>query len=75
MTIFGSHVGPCLPNIEYFEVYEGLQALGGIPSFFVVKFHIECNENHVWGPLVARDMSVFLISKYSLKRSDTPPQT
>ena len=24
MTIFVSHVGPHLPNIEYFEVYEGI---------------------------------------------------
>ena len=24
MTIFGFHVGPHIPNIEYFEVYEGI---------------------------------------------------
>ena len=24
MTIFGSHVGPHIPNIGYFEVYEGI---------------------------------------------------
>ena len=26
---------------------------------FVLKFHVECNQNHVWGPLGARDMSIF----------------
>ena len=31
-----------------------------------MKFHVECTQNYVWGPLVARDMSIFLISKYSV---------
>ena len=25
MTIFGSHVGPLIPNIDYFKVYEDIQ--------------------------------------------------
>ena len=24
MTIFGSHIGPHIPNIGYFKVYEGI---------------------------------------------------
>ena len=38
----------------------GLQALGGIPSFVLMKFYIECNQNHVWGPPGARVMSIFV---------------
>ena len=34
MTIFVSHVDPHTPNIRYMKVHEGLQALGGISSFF-----------------------------------------
>ena len=34
MTIFVFYVSAQIPNIEYFEVYGGLQASGGIPSFF-----------------------------------------
>ena len=34
MTIFMFYVSVQIPNIEYFEVYGGLQALGGISSFF-----------------------------------------
>ena len=33
MTIFVFYVSPQIPNIEYFEVYGGLQALGGILFF------------------------------------------
>ena len=32
MTIFVFYVSAQIPNIEYFEVYGGLQALGGISS-------------------------------------------
>ena len=34
MTIFVFYVSAQIPNIEYFEVYGGLQAPGGISSFF-----------------------------------------
>ena len=34
MTIFAFNVSAQIPNIEYFEVYRGLQAPGGISSFF-----------------------------------------
>ena len=38
----------------------GLQALGGIPFLSGVKFHVEYIQNHVWGPLGARVMSIFV---------------
>ena len=38
MTIFVFYVSAQIPNIEYFEVYGGLQALGGISSFFSLNF-------------------------------------
>ena len=34
MSIFGSYVGSHFPNIGFFDIYGGLQALGGISSFF-----------------------------------------
>ena len=51
MTIFVFYVSAQIPNIEYFEVYGGLQAPGGISSIFLVQFPVECNQNHVWGPI------------------------
>ena len=38
MTIFVFYVSAQIPNIEYFEVYGGLQAPGGISSFFLWIF-------------------------------------
>ena len=38
MTIFVFYVSAQIPNIEYFEVYDGLQAPGGISSFFSCNF-------------------------------------
>ena len=35
MTIFVFYVSDQIPSIEYFEVYGGLQAPGGISSFFL----------------------------------------
>ena len=32
--------------------------LGRYPLILVVKFHVECNQSHVWEPLGARDMSI-----------------
>ena len=51
MTIFGIYVNPHIPNIEYFEVYGGLQAPAGIPFLFLVNFPVECRQNHVWGSI------------------------
>ena len=33
--------------------------LGRHPLVFVVKFYVECNQNHVWGPLGAWVMIIF----------------
>ena len=60
MTISVFYVSAQIPNIEYFEVCGGLQALGGISFLFLVKFHVECHQNHVWGPLGARVMTNFV---------------
>ena len=38
MTVFVFHVDPHISNIGYMKVYEGLQALGGISSFFSRNF-------------------------------------
>ena len=38
MTTFGSYVDPHFPYREYFAVYGGLQALGGISFFFSLNF-------------------------------------
>ena len=34
----------------------------------VVKFNLECTQNHVWGPLGFRDVSIFVKHK-SLQKS------
>ena len=59
MAIFVFYVSAQIPNIEYFAAYGSLQAPGGI-SFFLVKFSGECSQNHVWGPLGARVMTIFI---------------
>ena len=38
-------------DIVLFSFVEGLQALGGISFLFLVKFLVECRQNHVWGPI------------------------
>ena len=60
MTMCVSHVDPHIPNIGYMKVYERLQALGGSSLFFLVKFHVECRQSHVWGPPGAQVMSMFV---------------
>ena len=51
MTIFVFYGSAQIPNIEYCEVYGGLQAPGGISFYCLVKFPVECRQNHVWGPI------------------------
>ena len=41
--------------VEFFV--GGLWALGGISFLFLLKFHVECRQNHVWGPPGARVMT------------------
>ena len=67
MTIFVLHAGPHIPNIGSMKMYEGLQSLGGILFIFLVKFHVEGRQNHVWGHPGAQVMSIF-VNTYSLKR-------
>ena len=43
---------------------------GGCPLVAVVKFYGECTENHVWGPLGVRDMSIFV--KHVFLQSSLP---
>ena len=31
-----------------------------LSHIFLVKFHVECIQNHVWGPPGARVMSIFV---------------
>ena len=59
MTIFGSHVGPHIANIGYMKVYEGLHALGGIPSFFSLSFRGMASESCLGTP-GARVMTIFI---------------
>ena len=40
----------------YFDlltIVKGFTRPGRHPLVFVMKFHVECNQNHVWGPLGA----------------------
>ena len=65
MTIFGSQVSVlCL--VFVFFIFGKYKGPGRHPIVFAVKFHVECIQNHVCGPLVARDMSIFLVSKYQV---------
>ena len=52
--------------LMFFWGREGVYRSWEASLVLVVKFRVECIQNHVWGPLVARDMSFFLISKYSI---------
>ena len=56
VSLFPAHI----LHIVFSSLFEGLQALGGISSFFLVKFHVECHQNHVCGPPGARVMSIFI---------------
>ena len=38
----------------------GLAGLGRYLIFLSVKFIVECTQHHVWGPLGARVMSIFV---------------
>ena len=50
MTIFAFHAGPHIPNIGYMRVYE-VTGLGRYLIFFLMKFPVECRQNHVWRPI------------------------
>jgi len=61
MTIFGSYVSVQISNIEYFEVYGGLQAPGGISSFFSLKFLLNAARIMFGDRFLSRVMTIFII--------------
>ena len=54
--------GPISRSIffEFLEFVWGSTGPGRYLIFFLVKFHVECRQNHVWGPPGARVMSIFV---------------
>ena len=72
LTIFVFYVNPQIPNIEYSEVYEGLQAPGRYLIFFLVKFPVEYRQNHVWGPMCVPSYDDFF--KNTLLQTQTHTQ-
>ena len=71
-TIFEFYFSAQIPNIEYVEVYGGLQALGCISTFFSFNFPVECRQNHVWGPIC--DPSYDYFYKNTLLQTQTHTQ-
>ena len=59
MTTFVFFISRQIPNIEYFEVYGGLQALGGI-SFFSREISRRMQSESCLAPPGARVMSIFV---------------
>ena len=60
MAIFVFYVSAQIPNIEYFEIYEGLQARGGI-SFFISSNFTSNVVRIMSGDLfLARVMTIFV---------------
>ena len=51
---------------EFLNYCWGYTGPGRHPLVLVVQFYVECIQNHVCGPVVVQDMSIFLISKYSV---------
>ena len=58
MIIFGPHVDPHISNIGCMEVYEGLQALGGISSFFSLNFPSNAVRIMYGDPFLSRVMTI-----------------
>ena len=47
-------------RMERSERSERSTGLGRYLIFFLMKFHVECRQNHVWGPPGARVISIFV---------------
>ena len=60
MTISGSYVDPHFPYLEYFEVYGGLQALGGISFLFSRNFTSNGVRIMSGDAFVGRVMTIFI---------------
>ena len=70
MTIFVFYVSAEIPNIEYFEVYGGLQALGGISSFFSLNFPSNAVRIMSGDRFVSRVMTIFIKTHfYKIRRT------
>ena len=67
MIICVFYVSAQIPNIEYFEVYRGLQAPGGISSFFSVNFPSNAVR------IMSGDLTAPLNLRTSFLRSSLPP--
>ena len=60
MTILGIYVNPQISNIEYFEVYGGLQIPGGITSFFSSSFPSKAVRIMSGNLFLTRVMTIFI---------------
>ena len=60
MTIFVFYVSAQIPNIEYFEVYGGLQAPGGISNFVSSNFMSNIVRIMSGDAFLTRDMTIFI---------------
>ena len=60
MTIFVSYVSAQIPNIEYFEVYGGLLAPGGISSLFSSNFPSNGVRIRFGDPFLTRVTTIFI---------------
>ena len=67
MTIFGIYVNTQMPNIEKFEVYRGLQAPGGISSFFSSNFPSNAVRIMSGDPFLTRVMTIFIKTNICVK--------
>ena len=53
----------CWPSYFSYWIHEGIWGVTGPGRyliFFLVRFRVECNQNHVWEPPGARVMSIFV---------------
>ena len=70
MTIFVFYVSAQIPNIEYFVVYGGLQAPGGISSFFSLNFPSNAVRIMSGDQFLTRVMTIFIKTHfYKLRRT------
>ena len=46
--------------LKFLELFGGSTGPGKYLNFFLVKFHVGCTQNHVWGPPGPRVMSIFV---------------
>ena len=59
---------------NFWDLFWGSTGPGRYLIFFLVKFHVECTHNHVWGPPGARVMTIF-IKAYIFVKVELGPTT